>query len=297
MLGPSSKHGGIHQPEQELHRYPARWLRRRSGLRAEDRVRELRQITVERPQNLRVDLTQSDGDKAQLIYDGREISFSSSSDNIYSITSKPGSLDDAVKYLVKDLKLRLPLAMMLLSDFPAELEQRVTAADYVEFDTITTPPATMWRRAPMPSTFRFGWPRRAIRCHNKSSSPTNTKKDNRSFGRSSKTGTSLLPSLLPCSLSPLPKGLKRYRSWLICGSLSVQFRRKEANDGFQDLGQKCCDSGRPDVSCLLCVVEVDAQRGGGGAVVGVVEVDAAVVQVERLFRRAWRRRLLRGWRF
>ena len=102
---------------------------------------EIRQITVERPQNLRVDLTQSDGDKAQLIYDGREISFSSSSDNIYAITPKPGSLDDAVKYLVKDLKVRLPLAMLLLSTFPAELEQRVTAADYVEFDTITTPPS------------------------------------------------------------------------------------------------------------------------------------------------------------
>jgi len=102
---------------------------------------EIRQITVERPQNLRVDLTQSDGDKAQLIYDGREISFSSSSDNIYAITPKPGSLDDAVKYLVKNLKVRLPLAMLLLSTFPAELEQRVTAADYVEFDTITTPPS------------------------------------------------------------------------------------------------------------------------------------------------------------
>jgi hypothetical protein len=102
---------------------------------------EIRHITVDRPQNLRVDLTQSDGDKAQLIYDGLEISFSSSSDNVYSITPKPGSLDDAVKYLVGDLKVRLPLAMMLLSTFPAELEQRVTAADYVEFDTITTPPS------------------------------------------------------------------------------------------------------------------------------------------------------------
>jgi len=102
---------------------------------------EIRQITVERPQNLRVDLTQSDGDRAQLIYDGREISFSSSSDKIYAITPKPGSLDDAVKYLVKDLKVRLPLAMLLLSTLPLELEQRVTAADYVEFDTITTPPS------------------------------------------------------------------------------------------------------------------------------------------------------------
>ncbi len=102
---------------------------------------EIRQITVERPQNLRVDLTQSDGDKAQLIYNGREISFSSSSANIYAITPKPGTLDDAVKYLVKDLKIRLPLAMMLISTFSAELEQRITAADYVEFDTITTPPS------------------------------------------------------------------------------------------------------------------------------------------------------------
>jgi hypothetical protein len=102
---------------------------------------EIRQITVERPQNLRVDLTQSDGDKAQLIYNGREIAFASLSDKIYSITPKPGSVDDAVKYLVRDLKLRLPLAMLLLTTLPAELEQRVTAFDYVEFDTITTPPS------------------------------------------------------------------------------------------------------------------------------------------------------------
>jgi hypothetical protein len=30
--------------------------------------------------------------------------------------------------------------MLLLSDFPAEMEQRVKSTAYVEFDTITTPP-------------------------------------------------------------------------------------------------------------------------------------------------------------
>jgi hypothetical protein len=102
---------------------------------------ETRQITLERPRNLRVDLQQSDGSRAQLVYDGREIDYFSSTDNIYSTTPKPGGVDDAVKYLVKDLRLRLPLAMMVLSTFPAELEQRVTSADYVEFDTLTTPPS------------------------------------------------------------------------------------------------------------------------------------------------------------
>jgi hypothetical protein len=37
--------------------------------------------------------------------------------------------------------IRFPLAMLLLSNFPEELEQRVKATAYVEFDTITTPPS------------------------------------------------------------------------------------------------------------------------------------------------------------
>ena len=54
--------------------------------------------------------------------------------------SRPGTLDQAIKYAVDDLKIRVPLAMMLLSTLPSELDKLVISADYVETTTITDVP-------------------------------------------------------------------------------------------------------------------------------------------------------------
>ncbi len=60
--------------------------------------------------------------------------------NIYATTSRQGTLDQAIKYAVDDLKIRLPLSLMLLSTLPSELDNLGVSADYVEKTTITDVP-------------------------------------------------------------------------------------------------------------------------------------------------------------
>ncbi len=53
-------------------------------------------------------------------------------DNVYATVLKPGTLDQAIRYAVANLKIWVPLSVMLLSNFPSEIQTRVKAADYVE---------------------------------------------------------------------------------------------------------------------------------------------------------------------
>jgi len=97
---------------------------------------ESRRITVSRPNGLRVEVEHSDGEKHLVLYDGKTITTFSPTQNVYAQVSKPGGIDEAVTYFLKDLHMRLPLAALLLSRFPAELENRTQALDYVEKDVI-----------------------------------------------------------------------------------------------------------------------------------------------------------------
>lgn len=93
---------------------------------------ERRKVTVLRPDRLRVEVEQSDGDKSLVLFDGREITVFSPNRNVFAQATHYGGIDDAVAYLLKDLHMRLPLALLLVSKLPAELERRVQAVDYVE---------------------------------------------------------------------------------------------------------------------------------------------------------------------
>ncbi len=102
---------------------------------------ETRSITLSRPNGLRVEVEQSDGDKQLVLYDGKQITAFSSSQNVYAQVSKPGDIDSAVMYFVKDLHMRLPLAGIVLSRFPAEIERRTRSLDYVERTLMDGKPA------------------------------------------------------------------------------------------------------------------------------------------------------------
>ncbi len=93
---------------------------------------ENRKITISRPNGLRVELEESNGEKHTVLYDGKDITVFSPSQNVYAQTTKPGGIDEAVRYFLKDLHMRLPLAALLLSRFPAEVESRTQSLDYVE---------------------------------------------------------------------------------------------------------------------------------------------------------------------
>jgi hypothetical protein len=74
---------------------------------------EVRNVTVSRPNRLRIDVERSDGQKGLVIFDGKEITIYTADHNIYATTSRQGTLDQAIKYAVDDLKIRMPLALML----------------------------------------------------------------------------------------------------------------------------------------------------------------------------------------
>ncbi|MHB8110956.1 MAG: DUF2092 domain-containing protein [Syntrophorhabdaceae bacterium] len=102
---------------------------------------EKRKITVVRPDRLRAEIEESDGDKHMVIFDGKDLTMSSPGRNVYAKTPKSGTIDDAVVYFVRDLGMKLPLAVLLLTTAPKELEQRTLTLDYVEKTDILGTPA------------------------------------------------------------------------------------------------------------------------------------------------------------
>lgn len=93
---------------------------------------ELRRVTVSRPNGLRVEVEHNDGEKHLVLYDGKQITAFSPTQNVYAQVSKPGGIDEAVTYFLKDLHMRLPLAALLLSRLPEELKSRTESLVYVE---------------------------------------------------------------------------------------------------------------------------------------------------------------------
>jgi len=102
---------------------------------------ENRKVILSRPNGLRVEVEHSDGEKHLVQYDGKEITVFNPSQNVYAQASKPGGVDEAVKFFLRDLGMRLPLAMLLTSQFPEEIERRTQALDYVEDTVIDGKPA------------------------------------------------------------------------------------------------------------------------------------------------------------
>jgi len=100
----------------------------------------VREIQVKRPDKLRVDLQHSDGDQRVLVFDGKQIIVQDVTENVYAKVENPGSVDDAIKHLVGDLKIPLPLARMFRTNFPTELDRLVEEVDYVEQNVLTDVP-------------------------------------------------------------------------------------------------------------------------------------------------------------
>jgi hypothetical protein len=101
---------------------------------------ELRSVTVSRPDRLRIEVERSDGQKGSVFFDGKDITVYTADNNMYATAPKQGTLDQAIRYALDDLKIRMPLALMLLSTLPTELATLGVSADYVETTTITDVP-------------------------------------------------------------------------------------------------------------------------------------------------------------
>ena len=102
---------------------------------------EVRRVAVARPDRLRMEQTRSDGVQDLVVFDGKTLTVHNGELGVFAQAPQPGSIDDALVYYVRDLGMRLPLAALLTSRLPTELETRVKAVDYVEHTEILPVPA------------------------------------------------------------------------------------------------------------------------------------------------------------
>lgn len=95
---------------------------------------EKRRITLQRPDRIRVDVQRSDGDRGLVLYDGKTLTAFKADDNIFARLEKNGTVDEMIVYMVRDLRMTLPLARMFLSRFPQSLDKMITSSNVIEHD-------------------------------------------------------------------------------------------------------------------------------------------------------------------
>ena len=93
--------------------------------------RETRHLNIDRPNRMRVDADQGDGEVSQLIYDGNVLTLFNSSENVYAQTERPGDLDKVLRHAVGTMGMRIPLARMLVTTFPQEIQKMTSSSAYV----------------------------------------------------------------------------------------------------------------------------------------------------------------------
>lgn len=93
---------------------------------------EIRSIALSRPNRLRIDQAYSDGTGDLLLFTGKSMIVHDNGLQVYAEAEQPGSVDDAIVYFLRDLKMRLPLARMLTTRLPNELASAIRSAEYVE---------------------------------------------------------------------------------------------------------------------------------------------------------------------
>lgn len=101
---------------------------------------ESREILLSRPDNLKI--SERTGESGSfLIFDGEKMTVYDGQEKVYAQAIQPESVDDAILYIERDLDIRLPLAPLLTTWLPTELERRVQTIDYVETTNVFGQPA------------------------------------------------------------------------------------------------------------------------------------------------------------
>lgn len=103
---------------------------------------ERRRVSVERPSHILNELQASDGKREAVLFDGKNITVSEANSSVYARTPQPGDIDATVMYFLGDLGMRLPLAAMMMSQFPAVLEARMRSIEFVEETNILGEPTS-----------------------------------------------------------------------------------------------------------------------------------------------------------
>ncbi len=89
-------------------------------------------VLLQRPKQLRVETERSDGRRGLVVFDGQWLTVFKADDNIYARVEKPGTVDQILVYLVRDLQVTLPMARLFVTGLPQQMEKKIAAFSYIE---------------------------------------------------------------------------------------------------------------------------------------------------------------------
>ena len=90
-----------------------------------------RELVLQRPDHLRVDLDLREGGKRLLLYDGKQIVLEDLAQNVYATAPRTGPVDDAVAFVANRLGVPVALSEFLSPDLPELLAARTSSASWV----------------------------------------------------------------------------------------------------------------------------------------------------------------------
>jgi len=95
-----------------------------------------REVVLERPDHLRVDIDLREGGKRRLLYDGKQIVVQNLESNVYAIDPWTGPVDDMAVFVSDRLGIPVALSEFLSPDLPKLLGEHLASASYVGEATI-----------------------------------------------------------------------------------------------------------------------------------------------------------------
>jgi len=95
-----------------------------------------REVVLQRPDRLRVDIDLREGGKRRLLYDGKQIVLQDLEQNVYATAPRTGPVDETVEFVSDRLGIPVALSEFLSPDLPKILSERLDSASYVGESTI-----------------------------------------------------------------------------------------------------------------------------------------------------------------
>ena len=95
-----------------------------------------RELVLQRPDRLRVDLALREGGKRRLLYDGKQIVLQDLGDNVYATEKHTGPVDEMAEFVSDRLGIPVALSEFLSPDLPHLLSEHVESARYVGVETV-----------------------------------------------------------------------------------------------------------------------------------------------------------------
>jgi len=92
---------------------------------------ESKQALMRRPDRVRVETDEADGDEHTIRFDGQRITIDLPGENAYVMVEKPGTVDTAVDYFVDDLEIPLPLHDFFTTNFFDSTQGAIVSGFYV----------------------------------------------------------------------------------------------------------------------------------------------------------------------